>query len=86
MPKFHLIFWCKLFWKGTVCTMFRENHPKLCKNCAFPQNFYTIKLSTIKVFYKVIFLETRCSESSLAVSSYFDAKSLQVKLTLEKSS
>ena len=25
--------------------------PKLCGNCAFPQNFYTIKLGEITVFY-----------------------------------
>ena len=28
--------------------------PKLCGNCAFPQNFHTRKLGEITVFYDVI--------------------------------
>ena len=27
--------------------------PKLCGNCAFPQNFHTMKLGEITVFYAV---------------------------------
>ena len=29
------------------------NHPKLCGNCAFPQNFHTRKLGEITVFFSV---------------------------------
>ena len=32
---------------------FRVNRPKLCKNCAFPQNFHTRKLDDITVLYAV---------------------------------
>ena len=32
---------------------FRANGPSLCGNCAFPQNFHTIKLGKITVFYAV---------------------------------
>ena len=38
----------KILWKGTA------NRPKLCGNCAFPQNFHTRKLGEITVFYDVI--------------------------------
>ena len=34
---------------------FRVNRPKLCGNCAFPQNFHTRKLGEITVFFSVIF-------------------------------
>ena len=30
------------------------NRPKLSGNCAFPQNFHTMKLGEILVFYAVI--------------------------------
>ena len=35
--------------KGTVCV--KANRPKLCGNCAYPQNFHTRKLGEIAVFY-----------------------------------
>ena len=56
--------------KGTVSAEFRANHPKLCRNCAFPHNSYTRKLGEISVFYSVFafnlndyltFLETKPS-------------------------
>ena len=35
--------------------MFKEvDHPKLCENCAFPQNIHTMKLGEITVFKVVI--------------------------------
>ena len=40
--------------KGTVTTEFRAIRPKLCGNCAFPQNFHTRKLGEITVFYAMI--------------------------------
>ena len=43
----------EILWKGTVSEWFRANHPKLCRNCAFPQNFHTRKLGEITVFYAV---------------------------------
>ena len=33
----------------------RATYPKLCRHCAFPQNFHVIKLGEISVFYVVIF-------------------------------
>ena len=41
----------EILWKGTVSAKFRAIHPKLCGNCAFPQNFHTWKLGEIAVFY-----------------------------------
>ena len=46
-----------IMWKGTVSAYFRANHSKLCRNCAFPQNFHTRKLDEIAVFYEVIKVE-----------------------------
>ena len=43
MPKFHLISCSGNFAIG----------PKLCGNCAFPQNFHTKKVGEITVFYVV---------------------------------
>ena len=37
--------------KGTVSAEFRANRPKLCGNCAFEQNFHTMKVGEIWVFY-----------------------------------
>ena len=39
--------------KGTVSAKFRANRPKLCGNCAFPQNFHTKKLGEITIFFEV---------------------------------
>ena len=52
----------EILWKSIVSAEFRENHPKLCGNCAFPQNFHPRKLGAITTFYAVIvFLyETFC--------------------------
>ena len=44
MLQLHLHFWCVNFAE-------RANHPKLRRNCAFPQNFHTMKLGKIMVFY-----------------------------------
>ena len=45
-----------LVWKfcgKTISVEFRSIFPKLCGNCAFPQNFHTRKLGAILVFYAV---------------------------------
>ena len=39
----------KILWKCTGIVEFRAIHPKLCANCAFPQNFNTRKLGEILV-------------------------------------
>ena len=39
--------------KGTVSAQFRAIRPKLCGNCAFPQNFHTRKSGEITVFFAV---------------------------------
>ena len=41
--------------KGTVSAEFRAIRPKLCGNCAYPQNFHTKKLGEIAVFYALVF-------------------------------
>ena len=40
--------------KDTFSAQFRAIRPKLCGNCAFPQNFHTRKLGEISVFYAVV--------------------------------
>ena len=35
----------EILWKGTVFAQFRTIRPKLCGNCALPQNFHTRKLN-----------------------------------------
>ena len=42
------------FWKRTASVKSLANHSKLCRNCAFPQNFHTRKLGEILVFYAVM--------------------------------
>ena len=37
----------------TVSAEFWENRPKICGNCAFPQNFHVRKLGEITVFFAV---------------------------------
>ena len=49
MRKFHLISWCGNFVEKQSFAI----RLKLCGNFAFPQNFYTIKLGKIQVFYAV---------------------------------
>ena len=45
--EFHLIFWCGNFVEGhSFCI-----RQKLCRNCAFLQNFHTRKLGEIMVFF-----------------------------------
>ena len=44
----------EIFWKDTVSSEFWANHPKLCRNCAFPQNFHIKELGEISVVYAVI--------------------------------
>ena len=46
----------EILWKRTVSEQFRANHPKLCGNCAFPQNFHASKSGEITVFYAVLIL------------------------------
>ena len=40
--------------KGTISAQFRVIRPKLCGNCAFPQNCHTRELGEITVFFAVI--------------------------------
>ena len=47
----------EILWKGTVSSEFRAIRPKLCGNCAFPQNFHTAELGEITVFYAVRLLK-----------------------------
>ena len=44
----------EILWKGTVSAVVSANRPKLCRNCAFPQNFHTKKLGEIALFYVVV--------------------------------
>ena len=46
IPQFRQISWCGNFMER----QFRQS-PKLCGNCAFPQNFHTKKLGEITVFF-----------------------------------
>ena len=41
-------------WKGIVSAQFRAKRPKLCGNCAFPQNIHARKLGEITVFFAVL--------------------------------
>ena len=50
LPNF--LVW-KFFGKVQLSHSFR-NHLKLCRNCAFQQNFYIRKLGEITVFYAVL--------------------------------
>ena len=43
-------------WKGTVSTEFPSIRPKLCRNCAFPQNFHTRKLGEISTFLRSVMM------------------------------
>ena len=48
-----------------VCSKNTAIRPKLCGNCAFPQNFYTRKLGEITVFYAVKVIVTwACADIS----------------------
>ena len=51
-----LNFQCRQF------TIYMHIRPKLCGNCAFPQNFHTRELGEISVFYAVMLLwYTNCN-------------------------
>ena len=52
LPHFHLISWYGNFVERHSFRIV-SNHPKLCGNCAFPQNFHTRKLGEITVLYAV---------------------------------
>ena len=43
----------EILWKDTVSALFQAIRLKLCRNCAFPQNFHTRKLGEITVFLSV---------------------------------
>ena len=43
----------EILWKRTVSAEFWAIRPQLCRNCAFPQNFHTMKLDEILLFYAV---------------------------------
>ena len=44
-------------------------HPKLCGNCASPQNFHTRKLGQITAFYTVYKMKG-LAENALNISKY----------------
>ena len=47
-------------WKGIVSAYFRAKRPKLCGNCAFPQNIHARKLDEITVFLAVLVRMSLC--------------------------
>ena len=47
-------------WKFCGKAQFRANRPKLCANCAFPQNFNTGKLGEITAFFAVKLIKKMC--------------------------
>ena len=51
--NFTLFSGVEILWIRTVSAKFQANRPNLCKNCAFPQNFHSRKLSEILVFCAV---------------------------------
>ena len=53
IPKFHLIYWRANFEERHSFGIVLGASPKLCRNCAFPQNFHTRTLGEISVFYAV---------------------------------
>ena len=48
------MFWCGNFVERGSFLIVVGECPKLCGNCAFPQNFHTKKLGKITVSYAVI--------------------------------
>ena len=46
----------EILWKGTVSAYFRTIRSKLCRNCAFLQNFRTRKLGEITIFFVKLWL------------------------------
>ena len=46
-----------------------SDHPKLCGNCAFPQNFRTRKLGEITVFYAVVIAFKDTCEGNIPIIS-----------------
>ena len=59
---------------------FCANRPKVCGNCAFPQNFHTMKLSEITVFYAVDI--TKIPKKSLRNCPFFsDSTALQLRIS-----
>ena len=51
--NFTLIPGMEILWKRTVSADFQAIVPRVCKNCALPQNFHTRNLREISVFYAV---------------------------------
>ena len=45
------------------------NHLKICRNCSFPQNFYTRKLGQISIFYAVAI--TKCNGAIIYKKTFF---------------
>ena len=56
IPYFHLISWCENFMEAHSVHSLTD-HPKLCRNCAFSQNFHTRKLGEIMVLFEVLVWE-----------------------------
>ena len=46
----------EILWKGKVSTESRTIRPKLYGDCTFPQNFHTMKLEEITVFYEAFYI------------------------------
>ena len=62
-----------MMWK--FCGKAQAIRPKLCGNCAFPQNFHTMKLGEITVFYAVPHKGKPVSDFSEKNPSYFISSS-----------
>ena len=52
----------EILWKCTVSTKFWKIRPKLCGNCAFPQNSHTRKLGKITVAVYAVLMTTNFSK------------------------
>ena len=61
----------EILWKGTVSAQFRAIRPKLCGNCAFPQNLHTRKLGEITVFFGVFPFPSLSASASSSSSQLF---------------
>ena len=73
----------EFLWKGTVSEQFRANCPKLCKNCAFWQNFHTRKVGKILVFFAVLDKESHSDFLSLIWSPLYVIISQATKTQLK---
>ena len=66
----------EILWKGPVSVELRANRPKLYGNCAFLQNFHTMKLGDNSEFYAVNGLIRKYSCKDLHVTFLTNFKSM----------